>query len=195
MFTSDEWRQAKIFACLDEAECVRLAQTIADVRLEPGEWLFREGAPAWFYVVLDGCLRIVLDVHGKQTEFAEQEFKKGDFLGEVPLLMGTPTFGSLRAQLPCRIARLDRQQFHRLIRDSKEARTLVLETLGERLLLIQQRSLSLPTSRVFIFGRNRDADCYNIRKFLSANRIPYEWVRHPASKTIWDFLRGFQGKT
>jgi thioredoxin reductase (NADPH) len=176
MFTPEELRQAEIFACLDEAECARLAQTIADVRLEPGEWLFREGAPAWFYVLLEGRLRIVLDVHGKQTEFAEYEFKPGDFLGEVPLLMGTPTFGSLRAQTSCRIARLDKQQFHRLIRDSKKARGIILETLGERLLLIQQRSLSLPTSRVLIFGRNRDADCHDIRAFLSANRIPYEWV-------------------
>src|SRR5580658_4880160 len=176
MFTPEELRQAKIFACLDEAECARLAHTIADVRLEPGEWLFREGAPAWFYVLLQGRLRIVLDVHGKQTEFAEYEFKQGDFLGEVPLLMGTPTFGSLRAQTSCRIARLDKQQFHHLIRDSKEARSLTLETLGERLLLIQQRSLSLPTSRVLIFGRDRDEDCHNIRVFLSANRIPYEWV-------------------
>jgi thioredoxin reductase (NADPH) len=176
MFTPEELRQAEIFACLDEAECARLAQTIADVRLEPGEWLFREGAPAWFFVLLEGRLRMVLDVHGRQTEFPEYQLKPGEFLGEVPLLMGTPTFGSLRAQTSCRIARLDKQQFHRLIRDSKEARTIILETLGERLLLIQQRSLSLPTSRVLIFGRNRDADCYDIRAFLSANRIPYEWV-------------------
>jgi thioredoxin reductase (NADPH) len=176
VFTAEELRQAKIFACLDEAECARLTQIVADVRLKPGEWLFREGAPASFYVVAEGRLRIVLDVHGKQTEFAGQEFKAGDFLGEVPLLMGTPTFGSLRAQTPCRVARLDKQQFHRLIQDSKEARAIILETLGERLLLIQQRSLSLPTSRVFIFGRNNDADCHDIRTFLSANRIPYEWV-------------------
>jgi thioredoxin reductase (NADPH) len=176
VFTAEELRQAKIFACLDEAECARLTQIVADVRLKPGEWLFREGAPASFYVVAEGRLRIVLDVHGKQTEFAGQEFKAGDFLGEVPLLMGTPTFGSLRAQTPCRVARLDKQQFHRLIQDSKEARAIILETLGERLLLIQQRSLSLPTSRVLIFGRNNDADCHDIRTFLSANRIPYEWV-------------------
>jgi thioredoxin reductase (NADPH) len=74
------------------------------------------------------------------------------------------------------MARLDKQQFHRLIRNSKEARTIILETLCERPLLIQQRSLSLPTSRVLIFGRHRDADCPDIRAFLSANRIPYEWV-------------------
>jgi thioredoxin reductase (NADPH) len=119
---------------------------------------------------------MVLDVHGKQTEFPQYELKPGEFLGEVPLLLGTPTFGSLRAQTSCRMARLDKQQFHHLIRESKEARTLILQTLGERLLLIQQRSLSLPTSRVLIFGRNKDADCHDIRVFLSANRIPYEWV-------------------
>jgi thioredoxin reductase (NADPH) len=182
VFTPEELRQAKIFACLDEAERARLSHTIADVRLEPGEWVFREGAPALFYVLLEGSLRIVLDVHGKQTEFPQYELKPGEFLGEVPLLLGTPTFGSLRAQTSCRIARLDKQQFHHLIRDSKEARTMILETLGERLLLIQQRSLSLPTSRVLIFGRSKDEDCHNIRTFLSANRIPYEWIdrdRHP----------------
>ena len=182
MFTSEELRQAKIFSCLDEAECARLTQTVADVRLKPGEWLFREGGPPSFYVVVEGRLRIVLDVHGKQTEVTEQELKPGDFLGEVPLLMRAPTFGSLRAQTACRVARLDAQQFHRLIRDSKEACAIILETLGERLLLIQQRSLSLPTSRVFIFGRNGDADCHDIRTFLSANRVPYEWIdrdRHP----------------
>ena len=96
------------------------------------------GSTPSFYVVMEGRLRILLDVHGKQTEFAEHEFKQGDFLGEVPLLMGTPTFGSLRAQTSCRVARLDKQQFHRLIQESKEARAIILETLGERLLLIQQ---------------------------------------------------------
>jgi thioredoxin reductase (NADPH) len=176
MFTPDELREARIFACLDEAECARLAHTIADVRLEPGEWLFREGAPPSFYVLLEGRLRIVIDIYGKQTEFPEYEFKRGDFVGEVPLLMGTPTFGSLRAQCACRIARLDKQQFRHLIRDSKAARTLILETMGERLLMIQERSLSLPTARVLIFGRNRDTDCHSIREFLSANRIPYGWI-------------------
>jgi thioredoxin reductase (NADPH) len=59
-----------------------------------------------------------------------------------------------------------------LIRDSKEARTLILETLGERLLLIQQRSLSLPTARVLIFGRNSDEDCHNIDRDRYPERVP-----------------------
>jgi len=176
MFTSEELRQTKIFACLDEAECARLAQTIADVRLKEGEWLVREGEPAAFFVIIQGRLRVVLDVQGKQTEFAGFEGNDGDFVGEVPLLLGTPFFGSMRAMTSCRVARLERQQFFHLIRDSKEARTAILHLFGERLLRIQERTLSLEASRVFIFGRNKDSDCHQIRAFLSANRIPYEWV-------------------
>jgi len=176
MFTPEELRQAAIFACLDEAECARLAQTVADVRLKPEEWLFREGEPPAFHVVFEGRLGLVLDVDGKLTEFENYEFKAGDFFGEVPLLMGTPTFGSARAKADCRIARLDKQQFHHLMRDSKDASALILKTLNERLALVQQRTISLPTSRVFILGRHPDTDCNGVRDFLSANRVPYEWV-------------------
>jgi thioredoxin reductase (NADPH) len=176
VFTPEELRQAKIFACLDEAECSRLAQTVADLRLEPGEWLVREGETPWFYVIFEGRLNIVKEILGRQTEFAEYEFKSGDFVGEVPLLLGAPAFASVRALTPCRIARMDKQQFRHMIRDSKEASALIVQTLNERLMLVQHRTLSLPTSRVLIFGHNQDADCHNIHAFLSANRIPYEWV-------------------
>jgi thioredoxin reductase (NADPH) len=176
MFAPDELRQAKIFGCLDEAACTRLAQTAADVRLEAGEWLLREGEPPWFYVVFEGRLRVVKDVFGRQTEFVEYDFKEGDFFGEVPLLLGAPVFVSIRAQTPCRVVRLDKQQFHHLIRDSKEASALIMQTLNERLMRVQKRIISLPASRVFFFGRNMDMDCYDLGAFLSANRIPYEWV-------------------
>ncbi len=176
MFTPEELRQAKIFACLDEAEYARMAQNAADVRLKAGEWLLREGETPWFYVVFEGRLRLVKDILGRQTEFEEYDFKEGDFFGEVPLLLGSPVFASVRAQTPCRVARLDRQQFQHLIRDSNEASAIILQTLNERLMRVQQRTISLPTSRVLIFGRDRDEDCHDIRAFLSANRIPYEWV-------------------
>ena len=54
MFTPEELRQAKIFACLDQAESARLAQIVADVRLKPGDWLVRDGETAWFYVLFKG---------------------------------------------------------------------------------------------------------------------------------------------
>jgi hypothetical protein len=95
MFTPEELRQAKIFACLGEAECAQLAHTIADVRLKPGEWFVREGEPACFFVIFQGQMRLAVDVHGKPTDFAEFDSNEGEFLGEVPLLLGTPFFASL----------------------------------------------------------------------------------------------------
>jgi CRP-like cAMP-binding protein len=86
---------------------------------------------------------------------------EGEFLGEVPLLPGTPFFASLRALTSCRIARLDKQQFFHLIRDSEEARDMILRQMGKRLLMVQERTLSLEASRAFIFGRNRDADRFS----------------------------------
>jgi hypothetical protein len=74
---------------------------------QAGRMALSRGRAPSFYVLLEGRLRIVLDVHRKQTEFAEYEFKQGDFLGEVPLPMGTPTSGSARAQTSFRLARLD----------------------------------------------------------------------------------------
>jgi thioredoxin reductase (NADPH) len=180
MFTPDELRKNRIFACLDEAECARLAQSIADVRIESGEWLLREGEAPWFYVIFEGRLRIVKDVLGRDTEFVE--LKEGDFMGELPLLLGAPAFASVRAETACRLARLNRQQFQHLIQDSKEASAIILQTLNTRLMMVQQRSIELPTSRVLIYGTNREKDCHNIGAFLSANRIPYEWVNlnvHP----------------
>ena len=35
---------------------------------------------------------------------------------------------------------------------------------------------TVPSSRVLILGTQYDSDCQDIRAFLSANRIPYEWV-------------------
>jgi thioredoxin reductase (NADPH) len=178
MFTPEDLRPIRIFACLDDTACAHLAQTVADVRLEEGEWLIREGETPWFFVIIEGQLRIVKDILGKATEF--DRFHPGDFLGELPLLFGAPAFASVQAVTACRVARLDRQQFQHLIQDSKQAGAIILQTLNERLHRVQQRSITLPTARVLIFGRNHEVDCHELRGFLTANRIPYEWVDREA---------------
>jgi thioredoxin reductase (NADPH) len=41
---------------------------------------------------------------------------------------------------------------------------------------VQQYAQAVTGPRVFIVGSQYDVDCRDIRTFLSANRIPYEWV-------------------
>jgi hypothetical protein len=71
MFTPEELRQTKIFACLDAAECARIAQNAADVPLKAGEWLVRSGETPWFYVVYEGRLRIVFRIDRPVSNIGE----------------------------------------------------------------------------------------------------------------------------
>ncbi len=176
MVTIEELRSAKIFSGMDEAELLRLAQKAADIRLAPGEWLIREGEPPWFYVLFEGRLQMLKDVLGRQQNLHEYHYEGGDFFGEVPILLGTSALVSLQAITACHAARFDRQQFQELIRDSKEISALVLQTMNERVMRVQKYAAAAPSSRVLIVGTRYDTDCRDIRSFLSANRIPYEWV-------------------
>jgi thioredoxin reductase (NADPH) len=176
MITVDELRRVKIFSSLNEAELIRLAQNAADVRLAPGEWLIREGELPWFFVLFDGRLQMVKDLLGRQQDIRDYEYEVGDFFGEVPILLGTHALVSLRAETPCRVARFDRQQLQNLIRDSEAASAMILQTMNDRVMRAQKFVSLIPSSRVLILGTQYDTDCREIRSFLSANRIPYEWV-------------------
>jgi thioredoxin reductase (NADPH) len=176
MFTAEELKQTKLFSILSEPEIVSLAEKAADVRLAPGEWLSREGEPPYFHILMEGRLQMVKDVLGRPIDITHYAYQVGDFFGETPILLGTQNLVSLRAETACRVVRLERQQLQNLIRDSKEASALILQTMNERLMSVQQYVSTLPSARVLILGSKYDTDCRDIRSFLASNRIPYEWV-------------------
>ena len=176
MFTAQELKQSKLFSILSEPEIVRLAERAADVRLAPGEWLIREGEPPYFHVLFAGRLQMVKEVLGRQVDITHYAYQVGDFFGETPILLGTQNLVSLRAETACRVVRLERQQLQNLIRDSKEASALILQTMNERLMSVQQYVSTLPSARVLILGSKYNTDCRELRSFLASNRIPYECV-------------------
>jgi thioredoxin reductase (NADPH) len=126
MITAADLKTAKIFGSLNEGELLRLAKKAADVRLAADEWLIREGEIPWFYVLLEGRLQMAKNILGRQQDLHEYKYGIGDFFGEVPILLGTPSLVSLRAETACRVARFDRQQLHELIHDSAAASAMIL---------------------------------------------------------------------
>ncbi len=174
MISPAELQTIPIFACLTEAERQRFAERAADVRLEAGEWLIREGEVASFFVLLDGQLRLLKDILGRSKEIAD--YKTGDFFGEIPILLGAPAFVSVQAKSKARMARFDAQHLFELIQTSAACSALILQTMTDRLMSVQRFAAEIPSSRVLLVGTQYDSDCRDIRVFLSANRIPYEWV-------------------
>ncbi len=174
MILPDDLRGFPIFSCLTDEQCEWLSQKAADVHLEPGEWLIREGELPWFYVLIEGRMTLWKEVLGEQREL--HEYKPGEFFGEVPILLGAPAFASIRAKTAARVARFDRQELQELIRESAECSALILRTMNNRLMAVQEWARETPSSRVLVVGSQFDTDCRDIRSFLSSNRIPYEWV-------------------
>ena len=174
MVSPAELQTIPIFACLTEAERQRFADRAADVRLEAGEWLIREGEVASFFVLLDGQLQLLKDILGRSKEVAD--YKTGDFFGEIPILLRAPAFVSVQAKSKARMARFDAQHLFELIQTSAACSALILQTMTDRLMSVQRFAAEIPSSRVLLVGTQYDSDCRDIRVFLSANRIPYEWV-------------------
>ena len=173
MITAAELAQVPVFAGLDESERQRLAQKAADIRLEGGDWLIREGEDPRFFVVLEGLLQAVKDIVGQRREL--DQVKAGEFFGEIPILLGTANIVSVQAVSRCRLARFDRQQLQELIRDPSSGAT-IFQTMTDRLSTVRQYAKDTPSSRVLLVGSQYDADCRGIRSFLSANRVQYDWV-------------------
>jgi thioredoxin reductase (NADPH) len=173
MISSRDLEKIPLFAGVEEQERSRLARRAADISLQPGEWLIREGEEPRFFVVLEGELEAIKDIVGQRRVLGRSV--AGEFSGETPIFLGTASIISVRAATKCRVARFERQQLQELVRDSPSAGAIVFQTMTSRFARAQELARETPSSRVQISGSKYDDNCRAIRAFLSANRIQYDW--------------------
>jgi len=93
MITSSDLEKIPVFAGVEEQERRRLARRAADIHLEPGDWLIREGEEPRFFVILEGELEAIKDIVGQRRVLGRNV--AGEFSGEMPIFMG-PTSICLR---------------------------------------------------------------------------------------------------
>ena len=98
-----------LFADLDPELRSEVAGRAVPVRVEAGEWLFRQGEPAdSLYVVLSGRLEVLIESPGPATiRLADQ----GSALGELALLTDSSRSASVRARRDSDLLRLERDDF------------------------------------------------------------------------------------
>ncbi len=99
-------RVVPIFAPLPPPTLERLAQAMAEARVEAGSTVFEEGDHGdLFYVIADG--KAVVESGGRRLRTLE----RGDFFGEIALLRDVPRTASVRAASDLRLLALDRTMF------------------------------------------------------------------------------------
>jgi thioredoxin reductase (NADPH) len=174
VITAAELAHIPVFDGLDEAARQRFAQKAADIRVEGGDWVIREGQDPRFFVLLEGALQTVKDVLGQRREL--DQVGPGEFFGEIPILLGTANIVSLQALSRCRLAGFDRQQLQELIRDFSSSGMTIFRTMMDRLSMAKQYVQETPSSRVLLVGSLYNTHCRSVRSFLTANRVQYDWV-------------------
>src|SRR5262249_46068874 len=173
MITADLLKRITLFAPVPEHERASIAARAADVRLDPGEWLLMEGQAPAFYGLLDGTIDVYKWVGGRELKLIS--YGPGDYFGEVPLMLGAPALASLKATEPSRLMRLERGDFLDLVTHCRILNGEISKTMMDRVGRLNQVTFDNPAASTKVIGHRLDPASYDLREFLSRNRIPFEW--------------------
>jgi len=183
LITADLLKQVPLLAGIEVSELESLAARMADVPLRTGDWLIQEGEVAAFFIVLSGSLAVSKMVGGHERELTT--YGRGEYVGEVPLLLGAPALASLRAREPTRVARLQDHDFRELFVACPELNAQILDTMTTRLRRLQVVTAMVPDPGVTLIGHRLDLACLRFRDFLSRNHVGHRFadLRDPAART------------
>src|SRR4030095_7290770 len=173
MIPAELLARVPLFAKIPEDERGSLAARAADVRLRTDEWLIQEGQTPGFYPLLKGSLPVHKLIAGRDQRLATYEV--GEYFGEVPLLLASPAFASIRALEPSRVMRLDPTDFHDLITHCRVLKGEIMRTMPRRIGIVQQAVVDTPVSEATLIGREHDVASVELRDFLSRNRVSFGW--------------------
>jgi thioredoxin reductase (NADPH) len=177
MVTADEIRAVKVFECLDDAACERLARVAADLNLVPGEFAAEEGAERALFAVLDGRIEATRNVDGIDRVLGER--LPGDVFGEVPISLGTFFPVGFRAAEQTRVMRIEPQDYHAVAAVAPEVAEEIGKLASNRMSGsrgLQGLAAAPPPPRATILGRRWDLQCSELRRFLDRNQISFTWV-------------------
>src|SRR4051812_21923837 len=119
-----------IFAGLTPPLREALAERARTLRLRAGDWLFRQGDTGdALYVVRAGRLSVIDD----SADTVLGEFGRGAAVGELALLTSLTRAASVRAARDCDLIAIDRDDFERLLTQSRELPLALTRTLAAQL--------------------------------------------------------------
>jgi signal transduction histidine kinase len=126
-------RKASLFRDLSDAHFDEMwAQSRGtQAFLRAGQWLTREGDVARFVFILEGEIQLYKHIGDEEVPLIR--YREGDFLGDVPLLLGTAFFASSRALTDIWLFTLDEAQFWEMLAGCPHTSRHVFRATASRL--------------------------------------------------------------
>lgn len=172
MLTTQDLAAVPMFSPEPEPVLRELLRGSGDIHVGSGEFFVHEGDEPMLFTVLSGKLEVIKRVDGIERKIGER--LPGAFLGEVPLIYGTPFQAGGRAVEASRVARIDPRQFHAAAALSPELARRMGELARERVGGLQSIMANARRSKVVIVGERWDPECLALRRFLASNRIIFD---------------------
>jgi CRP/FNR family transcriptional regulator, cyclic AMP receptor protein len=121
-------RKVPLFSRLSKTELKQLAMLADEIDLREGKEMTRQGAAGReFFVLLDGTADVNKD--GRKIN----ALGPGDFFGEIALVSREPRTATVVATSPVRTLVITDRSFRRLLDESPQVKTKVMEAMASRL--------------------------------------------------------------
>jgi CRP/FNR family transcriptional regulator len=141
-------KRSLLFSSLNERELAGLSQLAIERSFKPGEFVFWEGdAPDRFYMVAEGRIK-VLKHSSLAKEFIIAFFGLGEMFGEVAVFENKPYPASAQAVAETKVLGIKREDFLSFLANRPEVALSIINVLGERLRVAQDRLRDLAGERV-----------------------------------------------
>lgn len=188
MLLIDDVRALPLFSTLGNAQLQRLAETAADIHLEPGEYAVHEGGERALYAVLAGKIEVVKLVDGIERHLGWRS--AGAIFGEIPIVFGTVFQGSFRAAEPSRVMRVDARWYFTIAAEAPQISEQLGAIARDRISGLQGLAAQPPKSRLTLLGHRWDTHCADLRRFLARNQVTFDWVTRdePGLEAKWPEL-------
>ncbi len=121
-------RKAPLFARCSRTEMKEIVKLADEIDLREGKEMTREGSPGReFFVLLEGTADV------KKNSRKVNTLGPGDFFGEIALVSHAPRTATVIATSPVRALVITDRSFRRLLDDSPQVKTKVMEAMAMRL--------------------------------------------------------------
>jgi len=121
-------RKAPLFARCSRTEMKEIVKLADEIDLREGKEMTREGSPGReFFVLLEGTADV------KKNSRKVNALGPGDFFGEIALVSHAPRTATVVATSPIRALVITDRSFRRLLDDSPQVKTKVMEAMAMRL--------------------------------------------------------------
>jgi ATP-binding cassette subfamily B protein len=124
------FRQFTVFAKLPPEALQELLTGLEPIEFRQGDVIIREGDPPGpMYFVESGRLRVHIGVDGRRRNVAF--LRKGEYVGELSVLRDEARDATVEAVTPCRLLRLTRETYQKLLQQYPAFRDEIEERIGQ----------------------------------------------------------------